>query len=121
MIFGPTESLERMSQTFLDGTAPQYTFRSIHPDHTHRVDVLVYEEHHKLKNSSLSVTLVLEFTPKAVRVDIVTTGGKMGFRGSTPEGEVPLNESITDMVLDYSKRFGLTIQEVNDRTVQTAE
>jgi hypothetical protein len=121
MIFGPMESLERMSQAFLDGTTPHYTFRSVHPDSTHRIDVMVYEEHHKLKNSSISVTLIIEKTTKAVRVDIVTTGGKMGFRGSTPEAEVPLNESITDMVLDYAKRFGLTIQEVNDRAAQVVE
>jgi hypothetical protein len=121
MVFGPMESLERMSQTFLEGTTPQYTFRSVQPETSHRVDVMVYEEHHKLKNSSLSVTLIMECTGRAVKVDIVTTGGKMGFRGSNPEGDDPINESITDMVLDYAKRFGLTIQEVNERAAQAAE
>jgi hypothetical protein len=115
MIYGPQESLVRMSQYILDNTNPQYTFLSKGNVSGNTVYVLVYEEHQKLMNSSLSVTLILECLGTSVRAETVTTGGRMGFRGSVPTDEISLSEQVTDSILDFSKRFGLTIQEVVDK------
>lgn len=120
MVFGPSDTLERMSKAVLDATTPQYHFQSPSQTDGNVIHVLVYEEHQKLMNSSVSVTLLLAFMGTSVRADVVTTGGRMGFRGSTPEGDVPLNDAIIDTILDFGKRFGLTIQELNDKTKNEA-
>lgn len=114
MVFGPADTLERMSKTILEASTPQYHYH-VDLQSGHSMYVMVFEEHHKLMNSSISVTLVLHYNGNSVRADVVSTGGRMGFRGSNPEGETPLNEAVTDLILDYGKRFGLTIQEVSDK------
>lgn len=115
MVYGPTDTLERMSKVILDASAPHYHY-AVHSSDSHAVHVMVYEEHNKLMNSSISVTLILHYTGTSVRADVVSTGGRMGFRGSNPEGETPLNEAVTDYILDYGKRFGLTIQDITEKS-----
>ena len=88
MVFGPADTLERMSKTILEASSPQYHYH-VDVQGGHSVFVMVFEEHHKLMNSSISVTLVLHYNGSSVRADIVSTGGRMGFRGSNPEGETP--------------------------------
>jgi hypothetical protein len=38
----------------------------------------------------------------------------MGFRGSSWGAERPLIDMLTEAVKDFSKRYGLTIQELKD-------
>jgi hypothetical protein len=115
MVFGPSDTLERMNKVILDASTPQYHYGVTH-DNGFSMNVMVYEEHNKLMNSSITVTLMLHYTGASVRADVVSTGGRMGFRGSNPEGETPLNEAVTDYILDYGKRFGLTVQDITDKT-----
>ncbi|MCC5926495.1 MAG: hypothetical protein JJU41_08025 [Bacteroidetes bacterium] len=114
MVFGPSDTLERMSKVILEASAPQYHYSVNNADKT-SVNIMVYEEHNKLMNSSISVTLLLHYTGTSIRADVISTGGRMGFRGSNPEGETPLNEAVTDYILDYGKRFGLTVQDVSEK------
>lgn len=118
-IYGPVDTLKRLNQTVIDGTSPQYTFSSDrNAGNGHYVDVCVYEEHMKLLNSSTSVTLIMEFTGKSVIVDAISTGGRMGFRGSMPSDEQSIFDAVTDFVIDYSKRFGLTMQEIAPKSAE---
>lgn len=121
MVFGPSDTLQRMSKVVLDNTSPQYTFSSKSQEAAKNVDVMVYEEHQKLMNSSLSVTLIMETSITSVRVDIITTGGRMGFSGSAPSEEATLTDTVTDHIVDFAKRFGLTIQEVSDKASTEAQ
>jgi hypothetical protein len=49
-----------------------------------------------------------------LKVQMMATGGRMGFRGSSWGAERPLIDMLTEYVKDFSKRFGLTIQELKD-------
>lgn len=114
IVFGPSDTLKRMAKVIHDGTNPQYTFTSNSTDQSKSVSIFVYEEHQKLLNSSISVTLIIETSNHSVKAEIVTTGGRMGFSGSLPNEENSLSDTVTDQIVDFAKRFGLTIQGVVD-------
>lgn len=119
VIYGPVDTLKRLNQSVIDGTTPTHHFVSDRSTgNGHYVDVCVYEEHQKLLNSSTSVTLIMEYTGKSAVVEAISTGGRMGFRGSIPSDEQSIFDTITDFVIDFSKRFGLTIQEVAPKSVE---
>jgi len=119
VIYGPVDTIKRLNQTVIDGTSPTHHFASDRISGNGRyVDVCIYEEHQKLLNASTSVTLIMEFTGKSAVVEAISTGGRMGFRGSIPSGDQSIFESVTDFVIDFSKRFGLTMQEVAAKTVE---
>jgi hypothetical protein len=119
VIYGPVDTLKRLNQTVIEGTSPTYHFISDrNSGNGHYVDVCVYEEHQKLLNSSISVTLVMEFSGKSVAVEAISTGGRMGFRGSLPSDDQSIFDTVTDFVIDYSKRFGLTMQETAVKSLQ---
>jgi hypothetical protein len=122
VIYGPVETIKRLNQTVIDGTSPTHYFNSDRStSNGHYVDVCVYEEHQKLLNSSTSVTLILEYTGKSAVVEIISTGGRMGFRGSVPSADQSVFETVTDFVIDFSKRFGLTMQEVAPKSVEAED
>lgn len=118
VIYGPSDSLKRLNQAVIEGTSPQYTFVSDRNNSQCYVDVCVYEEHQKLLNSSISVTLVMEYNGKGVNVEVISTGGRMGFRGSIPSDEQSIFDSVTDFVIDFARRLGLTMQEVAPKSVE---
>jgi hypothetical protein len=119
VIYGPVDTIKRLNQTVIDGTSPTHHFASDRiSGNGHYVDVCIYEEHQKLMNARTSVTLIMEFTGKSAVVEAISTGGRMGFRGSIPSGDQSIFESVTDFVIDFSKRFGLTMQEITAKTVE---
>lgn len=119
VIYGPVDTLKRLNQTVIDGTSPTHHFLSDRNNGSGQyVDVCVYEEHQKLMNSSISVTLIMEFTGKSAVVEIISTGGRTGFRGSIPSDDQSVSDVVTDFVIDYSKRFGLTMQEVAPKSIE---
>jgi hypothetical protein len=48
-----------------------------------------------------------------LKFELVTTGGRMGFRGSSLSEEQTIEDDVTDYILDFAKRYGLTVQEKN--------
>ena len=76
-----------------------------------KLDVAVYEEYDKQINSSITLTCIFETTPQHNKILLKKTGGRMGFRGSEISGQHSLEKIVTDYIFDYSKRFGLTVQE----------
>ncbi|MDX1618242.1 MAG: hypothetical protein R3224_05620 [Balneolaceae bacterium] len=84
-------------------------------EHDDVVYVAVYEEYEKQINASVTLTCVIECTGKQNRFELKKTGGRMGFRGSSLDEEKrTIDNDVTDFVLDFSKRFGLTVQEVKE-------
>lgn len=121
VIYGPADSLKRLNKAVIEGTSPQYTFVSDRNSSQCYVDVCVYEEHQKLLNSSISVTLVMEYNGKEVNVEIISTGGRMGFRGSIPSDEQSIFDSVTDFVIDFARRLGLTMQEMAPKIIEAEQ
>lgn len=81
--------------------------------------IYMYEDHMPLTNTSITSTLIIKVKPDSVSIDFVITGGKMGFRGASfaSDNIEPLvQETLYELLVDFSKRYGLTMQE--SKTVQ---
>lgn len=111
LIYGPFASLIRISEKLFTDHPPKFLHsRSFNAIQT-KLDVAVYEEYDKEINSSITLTCIFETTPQHNKILLKKTGGRMGFRGSEISGQQSLEKSVTDYIFDYSKRFGLTVQE----------
>ena len=73
--------------------------------------VAVYEEYEKQINSSVTLTCIFESSPKQNKIVLKKTGGRMGFRGSSLSEERNVESNVVDFIFDFSKRYGLTVQE----------
>ena len=83
------------------------------------VHVAVYEQYEKQINASVTLTCVIEFTGKETRIEIKKTGGRMGFRGSSLDEEKrTIDDEVVDFILDFTKRYGLTVQEVQEQETE---
>ena len=111
LIYGPFASLIRISEKLFIDHPPKFLHsRSFNAIQT-KLDVAVYEEYDKQINSSITLTCIFETTPQHNKILLKKTGGRMGFRGSEINGQHSLEKIVTDYIFDYSKRFGLTVQE----------
>lgn len=111
IVFGPSDTLQRMPSVLGSSSKPSHVYRYETSDAEEAVSVLVYDEKPKMHQPNMSVTVILEYSARSLKIDVVSTGGRVAFRSALME-EVPLNEVVTDHILDYTKRLGLTIQEV---------
>jgi len=113
MVYGPAGTLKRMPPALLDEYKPKYFYTYLTEDEKTRILVAVYEEYEKQINASITLTCIIESTPKHNRFELISTGGRMGFRGSSLTDQKTIEQEVTDFILDFSKRYGLTVQEVN--------
>ncbi len=86
-----------------------------------KFDVAVYEEYDKQINSSITLTCVFETSPQHNKILLKKTGGRMGFRGSSISDQQSVEQIVMDFIFDYSKRFGLTVQEERVSDVKEEE
>lgn len=121
IIYGPAETLSRISELITEETKPIHTYRYKASEYN-SVQVDIYEEHNKLLNSSTTINLILETSETNVKVLIYVTGGRTGFRGSMAgiePNEPQIQERIYEFIVDFSTRHGLAIQEY--KVAQTEE
>lgn len=116
VIYGPSSTLRSMPSKLFESQEPKYLYKYESSETGDAVDVAVYEEYEKQINSSVTLTCVMEFTGKQSRIELKKTGGRMGFRGSSLDEEKrTIDDEVTDFILDFCKRFGLTVQEVQEQ------
>jgi len=95
---------------------PKYLYEYKSSETKDEVHVAVYEEYEKQINSSVTLTCIIEYTGKQTRFELKKTGGRMGFRGSSLDEEKrTIDDEVTDFILDFSKRFGLTVQQEKEQ------
>lgn len=111
-VFGPTATLKRMASTIFKEHVPKFLHEYAPKDSEDSVYVAVYEEYEKQINSSVTLTCIVECTPSHNKIVLKKTGGRMGFRGSSLTEEPNIESIVIDFILDFSKRHGLTLQEV---------
>lgn len=122
VIYGPSGTLKRMPPSLLEDIQPKYVYEPEGSDDSDTtIQVAVYEEYEKKINSSLTLTCIIESTPKHLRFELVTTGGRMGFRGSSLNEEQTIDDDVTDYILDFAKRYGLTVQEEETEEEEEAQ
>lgn len=122
LVFGPADTLRRMPSQLFDSIEPKYLYKYESSDTKDEVHVAVYEEYEKQINASVTLTCIIEFTGKQTRFELKKTGGRMGFRGSSLDEEKrTIDDEVTDFILDFSKRFGLTIQQEKEQKAEDNE
>lgn len=116
IIFGPAGTLKRMPNQLFSSIEPKHLYKYESDKTNDVVHVAVYEEYEKQINASVTLTCIIEFTGKQCRFELNKTGGRMGFRGSSLDEEKrTIDDEVTDFILDFSKRFGLTVQEEKEQ------
>ncbi len=122
LVYGPADTLRRMPSQLFSTQEPKYLYQYESSETGDTVHVAVYEEYEKQINASVTLTCIIEFTGKQSRFELKKTGGRMGFRGSSLDEEKrTIDDEVTDFILDFAKRFGLTIQEVKDQEAEEEE
>lgn len=111
LVFGPAATLRRMSNKLFKEYAPKFLYEHKNDNDDNNLYVAVYEEYEKQINSSVTLTCIFENTPDRNKIVLKKTGGRMGFRGSSLSEERNVESNVIDFILDFGKRFGLTVQE----------
>lgn len=122
LVYGPADTLKRMPNQLFTSIEPKYLYKYESSETSDEVHVAVYEEYEKQINASVTLTCIIEFTGKQNRFELKKTGGRMGFRGSSLDEEKrTIDDEVIDFILDFSKRFGLTIQQEKEQQVEEDE
>lgn len=118
IVFGPSETLKRLGPALIDEVKAKYIYEYKSREEEREILVAVFEEYQRQLNSSTSLTAIFEFTGKSLKIEMLPTGGRMGFRGSSIEEERHLGEIVADFVNDFAKRYGLTVKEIETKPME---
>ncbi len=111
LVFGPKQSLQKMGDKLLSSLDPKFVYEYQSPVNKDHIFVAVFEEYEKQINSSVTLTLVFEKRESQNVIYLKKTGGRMGFRGSSLSEEKTVEHDVIEFIFDYTKRYGLTLQE----------
>jgi hypothetical protein len=115
IVYGPQSTLRRMTPKLFESVEPKYLYQYNSPANNDEVYVAVYEQYEKQINATITLTCVVECTAKQNRIELKKAGGRMGFRGSSLSEEHNIEADVVNFVMDFSKRFGLSLQEDVDK------
>ncbi|MEX1062619.1 MAG: hypothetical protein WEC12_03370, partial [Balneolaceae bacterium] len=91
------------------------------PKNVDEIFVALYEQYEKQINATVTLVCVIECTDKKNRIELKKAGGRMGFRGSSLSEEKSIESDVVDFIMDYSKRFGLSLQEEIEKPEEKEE
>lgn len=111
LAYGPNDTLRRMAPKMFESLEPKYLYQYTSPDSREEVTVALYEQYEKKINATVSLVCIFECKDKKNRIELKKTGGRMGFRGSSLSEERGIEADVIDFIMDFSKRFGLSLQE----------
>lgn len=111
LVYGPAATLRRMPTKLLENAEPKYTYEYESKANKDQVFVFVYEQFEKQLNATITLTCIIECTEDRNRIELKKAGGRMGFRGSSLSEEKNIESDVVDFIMDYAKRFGLSLQE----------
>lgn len=111
LVYGPNDTLRRLPAKLFDALEPKYLYTYTSSANKDEIYVAVYEQFEKQINATITLTCVIECTASQTRIELKKAGGRMGFRGSSLSEDKNIESDVVDFVMDYSKRFGLSLQE----------
>jgi hypothetical protein len=114
LVYGPNDTLRRLPLKLFEDQEPKYLYRYNSSEGNDQVFVAVYEQFEKQINATITVTCIIECTNDRNRIEMKKAGGRMGFRGSSLTEEKNVESDLVDFIMDFSKRFGLSLQEEVD-------
>jgi len=119
LVYGPNDTLRRLPVKLFEQHEPKYLYKYNASEGNDQVFVAVYEQFEKQINATITVTCIIECTNAHNRIEMKKAGGRMGFRGSSLTEERNVESDLVDFIMDFSKRFGLSLQEEIDTTETT--
>lgn len=111
LVYGPQDTLRRMIPKMFEAIEPKYIYKYDSNANKDQVYVAVYEQFEKQINATITLTCIVECTADQNRIELKKAGGRMGFRGSSLSEDKNIESDIVDFIMDFSKRFGLSLQE----------
>ncbi len=114
LVYGPVDTLRRLPVKLFEDQEPKYLYKYNASEGNDQVYVAVYEQFEKQINATITVTCIIECTDDQNRIEMKKAGGRMGFRGSSLTEEKNVESDLVDFIMDFSKRFGLSLQEEVD-------
>lgn len=114
LVYGPNDTLRRLPVKLLDGIEPKYLYNYKSSTSKDEIYVAVFEQFEKQINATITLTCIIECTGNHTRIELKKAGGRMGFRGSSLSEEKNIESDVVDFIMDFSKRFGLSLQEEVD-------
>lgn len=111
LVYGPVDTLRRMPVKLLDSIEPKYVYKYESDKNKDEVFVAVYEQFEKQINATITLTCIIECTADRNRIELKKAGGRMGFRGSSLSEDRNIESEVVDFIMDFAKRFGLSLQE----------
>lgn len=111
LVYGPNNSLRRMAPKLFETIEPKYLYKYDSTLNKDEMYVAVFEQYEKQINATVTLVCIIEFSEKQNRIELKKAGGRMGFRGSSLTEEKSIESDVIDFIMDYSKRFGLSLQE----------
>lgn len=111
LVYGPNDTLRRMPSKLFDELEPKYLYTYNSSSNKDRIFVAVYEQFEKQINATITLTCVVECSSGHNRIELKKAGGRMGFRGSSLSEDKNIESDVVDFIMDFTKRFGLSLQE----------
>ncbi|MBP3191998.1 hypothetical protein [Natronogracilivirga saccharolytica] len=108
-VYGPQKYLLRMGEVMFRET-PHVHYFSREVENNQHVRVYIYEDQNTGVQSSRCVTCILSELSASLHFEIADVGRQSGFRGSQGLEDQPMYDQIIDFILDFSKKYGLTVQ-----------
>jgi hypothetical protein len=114
LVYGPPSTLRRLPAKLLEQNEPKFLYTYDVPASDDKIYVAVFEQYEKQINATITLTCIIECNNTFNRIEMKKSGGRMGFRGSSLSEEKSIEADVVDFIMDYSKRFGLSLQEEQD-------
>ena len=121
LVYGPNDTLRRLPKKLFDEHEPKYLYTYEASKGNDQIYVAVYEQFEKQINATITVTCIIECTDSRDKIEMKKAGGRMGFRGSSLTEERNVEADLVDFIMDFSKRFGLSLQEEVDEDEEEKE
>lgn len=112
-IQGPFDALKKLPKNLVQQSKPIH-MKVYGKTEGIGVVVALYEEFQKPNNISLSVCLTIEMVGNAMMVEVIETGGKQGFSGNYLSEYKTIFDTLTDYIVEYGKRHGLSLIDKSD-------
>ena len=111
LVYGPNDTLRRLPTKLFELHEPKFLYEYSSDTNNDKIYVGVYEQFEKQMNATITLTCIIECTNSHNRIEMKKAGGRMGFRGSSLSEDKSIEANVVDFIMDFSKRFGLSLQE----------